>query len=100
VSEEIVNALLEGDEVPDPKYFSDRVPTMYDEAISWASAKFHEEVNDGLINGPKSADERAAEIATDAVHLFSLAGDEDDEAWETIVTPLFKLAGEMFPDQQ
>lgn len=96
MSDEIVNALLEGDEIPDPKYFSNRVPTVYDDAVRWAVAKFDEwaDVEFGAGRNPKSADEKASEIAQDACVEFGL---DDNDDYDAVVTPLYKHAAEKFP---
>jgi hypothetical protein len=95
VSEEIVNALLEGDEQPlDPKYFSNRVPTVYDEAIAEAKADFMQAVEDGRVYDAKSADEVGSEIAMDACMEHGL--DENDD-FDEVVSEVFKLSAELFP---
>ena len=95
MSEDIVNALLEDGEQPlDPKYFSARVPTVYDEAINDAKAEFMQAIEDGRIHDAKTADEVGSEIAMDACIEHGL--DENDD-YEEIVTEVFKLAAENFP---
>jgi hypothetical protein len=94
VSEEIVNALLEGDEIPDAKYFSGRVPTVYDEAIQSAKAAFVEALESGRVHDAKSADELASEFAMDACTEFGL---DDNDDFDEVVSEVFKLAAESFP---
>jgi hypothetical protein len=95
VSEEIVNALLEGDEKPlDPKYFAARVPTVYDDAIEDAKDRFMAAYNDGSIADQRRADELANEIVQEICDENDW---DDNDDFEEVSTPLFKLAAELFP---
>jgi hypothetical protein len=95
MTEDIVNALLEGDDKPlDPKYFSSRVKTVYDEAIEEAKAKFVQAVEDGRVHDAKTSDEVGSEIAMDACVAHGLDANED---YEEVVSEVFKLAAEHFP---
>jgi hypothetical protein len=96
VSEEIVNALLEDGEIPDAKYFSDRVPTVYDEAIASAKAEFMAAYEGGRINNAKQADEFASECAMDACTEHGL---DDNDDFDAVVTDVFKMASELFPGE-
>ena len=91
--ERIVTDLLE-DEIPDAKYFSDRVPTVYAEATEWAKAQFNELWSSGAIRSPRHADEKMSELASDACAEFELEGDDDEEE---ILTELYKYAAELVP---
>lgn len=95
-AERIVKNLLENDPI-DPKDFSDKLPGIYDDAVEWAKDQFMKRYGNGDIRGPRHADEYVAELATDAQAQFDLL--EDDDAWEAIVTPLFKLTAELYPDE-
>lgn len=94
MSEEIVNALLEDEQPLDPKYFSARVPTVYDDAIADAKAAFNTAVDSGRIYDAKTADEVGSEVAMDACIAHGL---DDNDDYEEVVTEVFKLAAELFP---
>lgn len=91
MSEEIVNALLEGDDLVDPKSFSKRVPNVYDEAVQWAKDAFDKLWADGFIKSPRNADEKMSELASDACANFDLNENED---YEAVVTELYKYSAE------
>jgi hypothetical protein len=88
--------ILEAD--PDPKSFAQtKVPGIYQQAIDWAMDKFTTLCDAGdVVYGARTADDKAAELATAACVLFHL---NDNEDWEKIVTPLFKKSAEIFPER-
>ncbi len=93
MSEEIVNALLENDE---PKRFAARVPTLNDEAVQSAVAQFNAAADAGRIHSARTADEIVQEIVYDVCEEFGIDPDNEDN-FEDLSTPLFKLAADMFP---
>jgi hypothetical protein len=87
-----VDTLLETEEIPDAKYFSGRVPTVYDEAVQWAKNEFDRLWSEGFIKSPRAADEKMSELASDACAQYDL---EDEDDYDTVVTELYKHSAEL-----
>jgi hypothetical protein len=94
VANKVVETMLENEQPLDPKYFSARVPTIYDDAIAEAKAAFNDAVDGGRIYNAKTADEVGSEVAMDACEAHGL---DDNDDYEEVVTEVFKLAAELFP---
>lgn len=93
LANKVVETLVENDEV-DPKDYANEMPSVYALATQWAKDQFSELWASGAIRGPRHADEKMSELASDACAEFELEGEDDEEE---ILTELYKYAAELVP---